>query len=235
MSLRRPQLALGPLPAMGLSDTLDTLPATSEISFLSLFRQKLLSDESLAERLQNGDSDALSVLFERHAPPLLAIARRILPNPAEAEDAVQQVFLDAFRAIHHFDPNKGRFKKWLLMFGYQRIFNCRRSSSASRLFNADPFDELSFYPQNDPTGPATFSLPETGILIDQVLSRLQPRQRRTIELVYFEGLTAEEISIRTGESVRVVRHNLYRGIEKLRKALCGAPATNLDMSKGGQK
>jgi RNA polymerase sigma-70 factor (ECF subfamily) len=51
-----------------------------------------------------------------------------------------------------------------------------------------------------------------------VLKSLQPRQRRTIELVYYEGLTAEEISVKTGESVRVVRHNLYRGLEKLRTA-----------------
>jgi RNA polymerase sigma-70 factor (ECF subfamily) len=54
-----------------------------------------------------------------------------------------------------------------------------------------------------------------------VLVHLQPRQRRTIELIYYEGLTAEEVSIQTGETVRVVRHNLYRGLEKLRKSLSG--------------
>jgi RNA polymerase sigma-70 factor (ECF subfamily) len=51
---------------------------------------------------------------------------------------------------------------------------------------------------------------------------LKPRQRRTIELVYYEGLTAEEISTHTGETVRVVRHNLYRGLEKMRAVLCGS-------------
>jgi RNA polymerase sigma-70 factor (ECF subfamily) len=65
-----------------------------------------------------------------------------------------------------------------------------------------------------------YSLPEMSLLVEQVLSTLQPRQRRTIELVYYEGLTAEEVSKRTGETVRVVRHNLYRGLEKLRKAFC---------------
>jgi RNA polymerase sigma-70 factor, ECF subfamily len=58
---------------------------------------------------------------------------------------------------------------------------------------------------------------ENAILVAQVLKSLQPRQRRTIELVYFEGLTAEEVSIKTGD-VRVVRHNLYRGLDKLRRA-----------------
>jgi RNA polymerase sigma-70 factor (ECF subfamily) len=68
-----------------------------------------------------------------------------------------------------------------------------------------------------------------SVLVEQVLSALQPRQRRTIELVYYEGLTAEEVSKRTGESVRVVRHNLYRGLEKLRKAFC---ANVSSVSKG---
>jgi RNA polymerase sigma-70 factor, ECF subfamily len=59
------------------------------------------------------------------------------------------------------------------------------------------------------------------VLVEQVLSHLKPRQRRTIELIYYEGLTADEVSLRTGETVRVVRHNLYRGLEKLREALRG--------------
>ena len=67
------------------------------------------------------------MLFERHSGLLFGIARRILRNGAEAEDAVQQVFLDVFRSIHQFDPEKGEFKTWLLMFGYQRILNCRRA------------------------------------------------------------------------------------------------------------
>jgi RNA polymerase sigma-70 factor, ECF subfamily len=235
MSLRPPQLVLGPLPAIGLSDSIDPLPAKSrsETNILSQFRQKFLSDEALAERLRSGDADAMTVLFERHGPPLLGIARRILRNGAEAEDAVQQIFLDALRAIEHFDPKKGRFQRWLFMFGYQRIFNCRRSIASSLLFGAAQFDELSIGLQNASIKPASFPLPETIILIDQVLGQLQPRQRRTVEAVYFEGLTAEEISNRTGESVRVVRHNLYRGIEKLRKAVRGATATGTDTPKGG--
>jgi RNA polymerase sigma-70 factor (ECF subfamily) len=58
------------------------------------------------------------------------------------------------------------------------------------------------------------------LLLKKALGTLQPRQQRTIELTYYEGLTAEEIAVRTGETVRVVRHNLYRGLEKLRRHLC---------------
>jgi RNA polymerase sigma-70 factor, ECF subfamily len=199
-----------------IADVPTIVPAPTT-GVLGQLRQKLLSDESLAEHLQNGNADALTVLFERHSPLLFAIARRILRNAAEAEDAVQQIFLDVFRSIHRFDPQKGKFKTWLLMFGYQRILNCRRALVSNRFFATDSFDEL--LPELLPSAP-DYSLAEMSLLIEQALSHLQLRQRKTIELVYYEGLTAEEVAGRTGETVRVVRHNLYRGLEKLRNALC---------------
>jgi len=190
-------------------------PSASEGSFLSLLKQKFCSDEELADELQSGNADALAVLFRRHSPLLFGIALRILRNDTEAEDAVQQIFLDVFRSIHQFDAEKGTFKTWLLMFAYHRTFNRRRSQIANHFFDTDPLEESV---SGLRAGESERSTAENSILVAQVLRSLQPRQRRTIELVYYEGLTAEEISSRTGESVRVVRHNLYRGLDKLRKA-----------------
>ena len=240
MRLGITRLVLGSLSAgaVGFGDAIDETPATAspaETSFLSQLQQRLLSDEALAENLQSGDADALTVLFERHGPRLLGVARRILRNDAEAEDVVQQIFLDAFRSIQQFDPERGAFKSWLFMFGYQRIFNCRRSLSANRFFDTDPYDELQPGQSRETEHLPSFSLVEAAILIEQVLNSLQPRQRRTIELVYYEGLTAEEISVRTGETVRVVRHNLYRGLEKLRKAMHDGSPSGRNASKGGER
>jgi RNA polymerase sigma-70 factor, ECF subfamily len=188
-------------------------------SLLTHLRHKLQSDETLARILQDGNADALTVLFERHSPLLFGIARRILRNDAEAEDTVQQIFLDVFRSIQQFNPEKASFKTWLLMFAYQRAFNSRRSLAASRFLESCPIDDLLPELSEGRNGPPAYSLAEAGVLINQVLRGLQPRQRRTIELIYYEGLTADEVAARTGESVRVVRHNLYRGLEKLRKAI----------------
>jgi RNA polymerase sigma-70 factor, ECF subfamily len=238
MSPRIARLVFGPLPVgmAGLGDAcVDNVSATvlpSAKALLAQLRLELHSDEALAEMLRSGTPDALTILFERHSPRLFGIARRILRNDAEAEDAVQQIFLDAFRSIQQFDADKGSFRTWLFMFGYQRIFNCRRSLVANRFFDTDSFDEL--LPGQTPVSECSSHLSpaEAAVLIDQVLSCLKPSQRRTIELVYCEGLTAEEISIRTGETARVVRHNLYRGLEKLRKAVCGKPSFDRDASKG---
>jgi len=222
MSSRMARLVFGLLPArtgdFGAVCVAEAPAATTPL--LSQLRQKLLSDEALVQHLQSGRADPLTVLFERHSPLLFAIARRILRNRAEAEDALQQIFLDIFRSIHQFDPKKGEFKTWLLMFGYQRILNCRRRLVSRRFFDTGPFDEL--LPASCSECPLGYSAAEACVLVEQALSHLQPRQRRTIELIYYEGLTADEVSLRTGETIRVVRHNLYRGLEKLRKALGGA-------------
>ena len=219
MSSRMARLVFGLLPArtgdFGAVCVAGVPAATPPL--LSQLRHKLLSDEALVEHLQSGRADALTVLFERHSPLLFAIARRILRNRAEAEDAVQQIFLDVFRSIQQFDPKRGEFKTWLLMFGYQRILNCRRRLVSHRFFDTTSFDEL--LPAACSERPTEYSPAEASVLVEQVLSHLQPRQRRTIELIYYEGLTADEVALRTGETVRVVRHNLYRGLEKLRKAL----------------
>jgi RNA polymerase sigma-70 factor (ECF subfamily) len=205
MTSRFSQLVFPSLPS-----PIEALPSAESPSLVSKLKQTLSTDEELALRLQQGQADALTVLFRRHSPLLFGIARRILRNEAEAEDSVQQIFLDVFRSIHQFDAARGTFKSWLVMFAYQRTFNARRAMASNRYFETDPFNEAHLLRQ--PPEAAV-----TSILVNQLLSSLEPRQRHTIELIYGEGLTADEAALRTGETVRVVRHNLYRGLEKIRK------------------
>jgi RNA polymerase sigma-70 factor, ECF subfamily len=200
-------------------------------SFLSSIRQRLAGDEELAEQLQCGNTDALTVIFNRYSALLFGIARRVLKNDAEAEDAVQQVFLDVFRSIQQFDREKGSFRNWLMMFTYQRTFNRRRAQISNGFFDTEAIDDSIADRGSLSSWRPGYSTGENSILIDQVLETLEPRQKRTIELIYREGLTAHEVSVRTGESVRIVRHNLYRGLEKLRIALSGQEM-NTPKSKG---
>jgi RNA polymerase sigma-70 factor, ECF subfamily len=192
--------------------------SVAEPSLLARVHQKLCTDEELAEQLQRGNADALALLFKRHGALVFATVQRILGNEAEAEDTVQQVFLDVFRAIGQFDSRKAKFKTWLLLFAYHRTFNARRSLCSMRYFDTDPLDDVlpELLKRAEPFG----SNAESRILVQEALASLSARQRRTIELIYFGGLTAKEASTRTGETVRAVRHNLYRGLEKLRKFLC---------------
>jgi RNA polymerase sigma-70 factor (ECF subfamily) len=199
----------------------DTSVALSPSSVVDWTKLRFSTDEELAARFQSGKADALAVLFERHSGVVFRIARRILRGDAEAEDTVQQVFLDCFRAVDKFDPDKGTFKTWLLMFAYHRTLNRRRQLQSTQSYDTVSLDDVPMA-DLDPNAKQPFRyLPAEAIcLVDRALELIQPRQRLAIELIYYEGLTAEEVSERTGETVRVVRHNFYRGMEKLRSILC---------------
>jgi len=194
-----------------------------------------LSDTELVTALCAGCDDALAVLFERHSCLIFRIARAILRDDGEAEDTVQQVFLDVFRAITQFSPKRGNFKTWLLQFAYHRTINRREHLQANRFYSSVELDEL--IPGELFVGAgrlAQFSPQETARLVEQVLARLEPRQRIVLELTYFEGFTAEEIAARTGESVSVVRHTLYRGLSKLRGVLLGSGEAQEGVAADGQ-
>src|SRR5579864_9302369 len=93
-----------------------------------------LTDEQLAHTLMNGEHDALTVLFDRYHGLVYSIAFRIVRDSGEAEDVVQTVFLDFFRAQAKFDPNKGILKVWLLQYAYHRAVNRKRHLAANRFY-----------------------------------------------------------------------------------------------------
>lgn len=77
-------------------------------------RLRTLNDAELMDALCSGCNDALAILFDRHRALVLQIARAAFSNDDEAEETVQRVFLDVFRAASQFNPGLGSFKAWLL-------------------------------------------------------------------------------------------------------------------------
>ena len=219
MSLRRPALIFGtfPLALEEMEPSVSLAPSPRSATLTELLHS-ICCDEDLAEALLNGNPDALTVLFKRHSRIVFGMARRILRSDSEAEDCVQQIFIDVFRSIAQFDRDKAPFKTWLLLFAYHGALNRRRSLIAARAFSTESIED--YMPEALPYSYAIEARLHDKLLLRKALGNLQPRQQRTIELTYYEGLTAEEIAVRTGETVRVVRHNLYRGLEKLRRHLC---------------
>jgi RNA polymerase sigma-70 factor, ECF subfamily len=177
------------------------------------------SDNQLMECIKVGDRDALGLLFNRYAKVVFSVSARILRNSAEAQDLVQEVFLQIHRKSHLFDAEKGTVASWLLRITYSRAFNRReylnlRSSPDGfgiEAFSAAEHSESSLETLTD------------SVMAKQILERasseLTHRQRATLEMYFFEGYTLREISTRLDESVINTRHHYYRGLEKLRAAL----------------
>jgi RNA polymerase sigma-70 factor, ECF subfamily len=175
-------------------------------------------DLDLIQQLQTGNHDALTALFEKYSGMVFGIARRMLRDDGEAEEVVQQVFFDIFRAADQFDPTKASFKTWLFQFAFHRTINRRKHLAAKGFYSREKFDEQELSLMG--AGRALqLSSQEVVHLVEQLLNSIKPRQREAIKLTFFEGLTAEEIAQQTGETAAVVRHNLYRGLSKLRISL----------------
>jgi RNA polymerase sigma-70 factor (ECF subfamily) len=178
----------------------------------------VVSDEDLLARLQSGDASALSLLFERYGRVALGIALRILRDAGEAEDIVQESFLYIYQKASHFDPLRGDGRSWILHIVYHRAFD-RRGYLGRRGFYAGT--SATFV--EDALLGSTDLDREVGSRLDReqlkkAFAQLEERQRRTLELFYFDSLDLREISEVLGEPLGNVRHHYYRGLQKLRKS-----------------
>lgn len=179
-------------------------------------------DARLARELQEGNPHALTALYDKYSGMVFGIARRMLKNASEAEEVVQQVFIDTYRAIHQFDAQKGSYKTWLFYFAYQRAINRKKHLESRGFYVTEELDDQLLAPEfNQGAGRQVRELcsQEAVQLVRQLLKSIQPNQRVAIEMTFFHGFTAEEIASRTGETAVAVRHHLYRGLSKLRGAL----------------
>jgi RNA polymerase sigma-70 factor (ECF subfamily) len=193
-----------------------------------------LNDEALMLRLQLGHHDALAVLFDRYHRLVMTIALRILRDAGEAEDLMQAVFLEVFRSSAQFDPSKGTTKVWLLQYAYHRSFNRRHYLSLRGLYEHSSKADGDSEPALGRNAPSHSAM-ESSHLVKEALGSLNGAHRKVLELAFFEGLTMREIAEKTGDSFDSVRHNYYRGLEKLRTLLCCERESALDPSSPGKR
>jgi RNA polymerase sigma-70 factor (ECF subfamily) len=176
---------------------------------------KDMADDVLMAHLSSGHDDALAVLFQRYHRLVLSVALKIVRDAGEAEDVMQGVFLEIYRASGQFDPAKGTLNIWILQYAYHRSMNRRQLLRARHFYSGH--EDITEHQDSlcQPThGPMASQ--EVQRLVRQSLETLNPMQRKILQLAYFEGLTLKEIAEETGESFGNVRHHYYRGLAKLR-------------------
>ena len=187
------------------------------------------SDEVLVSRICDHDSDALAVLFRRYAGLVRGLAYRVLRNPAEADDLLQDIFLLVHRLCRTFDGSKGSARFWILQMTYRRAIS-RRRYLTSRHFYTHLDLEQAANRLGDPE--CGFAGPEASLndsldrreILQFSFTELSEGQRQTLNLFFFEGYTFEEIAAKLGQTVGNARNHYYRGLEKLRKQISGAIA-----------
>jgi len=170
---------------------------------------------ALIRRMAQGDRDAFAAFYDRYAALAFALVRRILVQPAEAEEVLQEVFWQAWSEAGRYDPRRGSPEAWLLMRARSRaIDRVRAIRRRSETFVAPADESLAQAPDGRTPGPGV--LAEERKLVHGALARLPDAQRRVIELAFYEGLTQAEIAERLGEPLGTVKTRTRAGLERLR-------------------
>ena len=181
---------------------------------------------ALIARMAEGDREAFSRFYDAFAGAAFGLIRRVLRDPAAAEDVLQEVFWQVWREAARYDPRRGSPEAWLIMRAKTRAIDRLRSIRRREKTFVAPVDEALAL-RDDPAAPNPGVAAEERGLVQAALGHLSPAQRRVIELAFFDGLTQTEIAARLGEPLGTVKTRARLGLERLRGILKGErlPAT----------
>jgi RNA polymerase sigma-70 factor (ECF subfamily) len=174
------------------------------------------------ERARSGDEDAFGRLVARHSPAVFRLAYRMLGNEHDAEDAVQEAFLKAYRALREFE-SRSLFSSWL----HRITVNCSYDVLRRRARRAeDPLE-----PAGEDESPrvelkSEDPLPDRLVFGRQIerrmriaIARLSDLERTVFTLRHHEGLALREIGDALGLDTNATKHALFRAVRKVREVM----------------
>jgi len=175
-------------------------------------------DAELVHAIARGDERALASLYDHYSPILFGLLLRILKDRPEAEDVLQEVFLQIWQRASSFDVERGRPFTWLVTLARSRAIDRLRSTrSRERAALASAMEAPE--PVADASDDAVRS--EQGEAVRGALAAIPEEQRRALLLAYFDGLSQTEIAARLDQPLGTVKTRMRSGMMKLRELLRG--------------
>lgn len=168
-------------------------------------------DAELFGRIVRKDREAFASFYDLWAPVLFNFCVRILRDVRDAEDVLQEVFVQVWREAGRYDPTRASLKTWLFTITRSRALDRYRSRrSVDRRFAADSGDLPDVASGEDVQ---TRSLLKQAVV--RSLARLSENEQAVLKLAYFEGYTQEEIAARLNEPLGTVKSRARSGLAKL--------------------
>lgn len=177
------------------------------------------SQVQLLRRIASGDRPALAEFYDQIAGPLFSTATRILGDAHEAEEVVQDVFVQIWEKAATFDAALGSPFTWAMRITRNRSIDRLRSRQRRTKLAAQFQENFEITAGGEN---ATAELGEEAVgQIRSTVGSLPADQRRVIEMAFFGGLTHVEIAETLGEPLGTVKARIRRGMMKLRESLQG--------------
>ena len=184
------------------------------------------SDPQLAliQRVGRGDQGAFAALYDTIAPLVHGVVLKIVRDPSQTEEVVQEVFVELWRVAPRFDPGKGTVTSWVATIAHRRAVDRVRSEQAAR--NRVERESARAERPYDEVADSVVAVDQSQFerrRVQRALDRLTSMQREAVELAYFGGHTYREVAVLLGVPEGTVKTRIRDGMSRLRDEL-GAPA-----------
>lgn len=173
--------------------------------------EALAIHRQLIARLAAGDAEALQLLYLEFSSIVHGVVRRILEDPEDAREAVQDTFIKLWRQAPSYRPERGEVVSWLVFIARHVAVDRVRQGARRRLL----YENLQKQPVE--TAPSPIGTIEQQESLDNDLAQLTTPQRKALELAFFGGCSQAEIASAMQTPVGNVKNHLRRGLAKLRQ------------------
>lgn len=169
----------------------------------------------LLRLVARGDEDAFRQVYDDTAGPVLGTVRRIVRDPAQSEEVMQEVLLEVWRTAARFDPQAGSAAAWILTMAHRRaVDRVRSEDSAARRERRAAVASVEF---DEVTDAVEASLDRERVR--HCLASLTELQREAVTLAYYQGYTYREVAGLLGVAVGTVKTRMRDGLIRLRDCL----------------
>jgi RNA polymerase sigma-70 factor, ECF subfamily len=172
-------------------------------------------EEPVLQRIARGDQRAVSECINQFGNLVWALARRLSRTRADAEDAVQEIFIDLWRSAGRYDPAQGSEKVFITTIARRRLIDrLRRSAQEPARESTDSLDAVG-WAEPGTRGEICVEASQAA----RAVARLRPEQQQVLELGILQGLSHSEIAAKTGMALGTVKTNMRRGLIEVRELM----------------
>jgi RNA polymerase sigma-70 factor, ECF subfamily len=175
----------------------------------------------LIHQMAAGDAEAFARFYDRYAPLVYPLIVRILHDPTDAAECLQDVFWESRQQARTYDPARGTPEAWLVTRARARAID--RMRAARRRRDSAPLGE----PRSEPRSAASAVDRALGLdrsVLARAFERLPDPQREALELAYYGGFSQSELAERLGQPLGTIKSRMFGGLSRMRELL-GEPGT----------